>query len=86
MSHVADYAASYIPKYWPINMPAVLLIFQRKKLITQGTVLFASVNYCNSFGILKMFTSEVTVVVPVKYIQHVIYWVIFKPSERGFKF
>lgn len=49
-------------------------------------VLFASVNYSNSFSILKMFTYEVPVVVPVKYIQHVVYWVIFKPSERGLKF
>lgn len=87
MSRVADCAASSVPKYWTINMPAVLLILQKKKLIiTQGTVLFASVNHCNSFSILKTFTSRVTVVVPVKYIQHVIYWVIFKPRQRGFKF
>lgn len=52
----------------------------------QRYILFVSVNYHNSFSTLKRFTSEVTVVVPVKYIQHVIYWVIFEPSERGFKF
>lgn len=86
MSRVADCAASAVPKYWPINMPSVLLILLKKKLITQGMVLFASVDYSNSFSILKMFTYEVPVVVPVKYIQHVVYWVIFKPSERGLKF
>lgn len=67
-------------------MPVVLLILQMKKLITHGNVLFATVNNSNSFNILKTFTSEVAVVIPVKYIQLVIYWVIFNPSERGFNF
>lgn len=49
-------------------------------------VLFASVNSNNSFNILKTFTSEAAVIVPVKYIQPVIYWVIFNRNERGFKF
>lgn len=68
-------------------MAIVLLILRKKKkiiIITQGTVLFASVNNSNSFNILKTFTSELTVVIPVKYIQLMISWVIFNP--RQFKF
>lgn len=86
MSRVADYAASPVPKYWPINMPSVLLILQKKKINYPRYGFVCLSKLSNSFSTLKMFTSEVTVVVPVKCIQHVIYWVIFKPGERGFKF